>query len=55
MKNREKLEIQATQDRGFIHVCGLWDVVRCDVRNDFRIKQCLVRLYLQLLVGGRMS
>jgi hypothetical protein len=27
----------------------------CDVRKDFRIKLCSVRLYLQLFVGGIMS
>jgi len=27
----------------------------CDVRYDFRIKRCSVRLYLQLFVGGLMS
>jgi hypothetical protein len=26
----------------------------CDVRSDFRIKRCPVRLYLQLFVGGIM-
>ena len=30
-------------------------VPSCDVRYDFRIKRCSVRLYLQLFVGGFMS
>ena len=30
-------------------------VPHCDVRYEFRIKRCSVRLCLQLLVGGRMS
>jgi hypothetical protein len=32
-----------------------FSVPSCDVRYDFRIKRCSVRLYLQLFVGGLMS
>ena len=30
-------------------------VPTCDVRHNFRMKSCSVRLYLQLLVGGLIS
>ena len=38
----------------YICVFSLWAPC-CDVRYDFRIKQCSVRPYRQLFVGGLMS
>ena len=36
-------------------VFTFWVPCVCDVRNDFRIQWCSIRLYLQLFVGGLLS